>query len=78
MITAANIEKPDEFYAALVELHAGLDGQESLRLNAALILLLANQIGEAGVLSEILQVARQVLVSGSGEAEPTAATAQLV
>ncbi len=58
--TAPNIENPDEFYAALVALHAGLSVEESLKLNAKIIFLLANQVGEPGVLQEILRVASAV------------------
>ncbi len=49
-----NLAQGDEFYAALVALHDGLDASESLRLNARIILLLANQIGDAQLLREIL------------------------
>lgn len=49
-----NIPDPDGFYAALLALHAGLTPEESLKLDAKLILLLANQIGDAAVLREIL------------------------
>jgi Protein of unknown function (DUF2783) len=57
VITAPNIENPDQFYAALAALHTGLSVEESLQLNAKLILLLANQVGDSSVLQEILLVA---------------------
>ena len=59
MNTLPNIANPDEFYNQLVELHAGLGVEESLKLNAKIILLLANQVGDASVLTAILRAARQ-------------------
>ncbi len=53
----ANISGPDEFYAELIGTHEGLTKAESDALNARLILLLANHIGDRQVLSEALQAA---------------------
>ena len=55
--TTANIKVPDEFYAELLTVHEGLSKAESDALNARLILLLANHIGDRQVLSEALQAA---------------------
>jgi hypothetical protein len=55
-----NIAAPDEFYAALIEAHRDLSASESAALNARLILLLANHIGDAAVLSEALNRARPI------------------
>lgn len=55
--TKANIKVPDEFYAELLAVHAGLSKAESDALNARLILLLANHIGDRQVLSKALQAA---------------------
>lgn len=52
------IPDPDGFYAELVAMHAGLDPGESLKLCARLILLLANEVGDAVRLREILDAAR--------------------
>lgn len=49
----------DGFYEALLDAHAGLDREASEALNARLILVLANQIGDAGVLRDCLQIARE-------------------
>ena len=57
LITAPNIAAPDEFYEALINAHRGLPEAESHRLNAKLVLLLANHIGDAAVLSEALTAA---------------------
>ncbi|MEM5472811.1 DUF2783 domain-containing protein [Hoeflea sp. AS60] len=55
--TKANIEAPDEFYAELLSVHEGRSKAESDALNARLILLLANHIGDRAVLSEALAAA---------------------
>jgi len=47
----------DDFYALLMEAHDGLDDDESVRLNARLVLLLANQISDIDVLEQILKEA---------------------
>jgi hypothetical protein len=54
-----NITAPDAFYEALIDAHRGLTLQQSQALNARLILLLANQVGDIGVLREALRHARQ-------------------
>jgi hypothetical protein len=54
-----NLESPDDFYAALVELHRGLSDEQSELVNARLILLLANHVGDVGVLREAMQRARE-------------------
>ena len=48
---------PDGFYAALMQAHRGLDPEASRRLDARLVLLLANHIGDAAVLAEALALA---------------------
>jgi len=55
--TQANIKGPDEFYAELLSVHEGLSKAESDALNARLVLLLANHIGDRAVLSEALKAA---------------------
>ncbi|HET9024610.1 MAG TPA: DUF2783 domain-containing protein [Burkholderiaceae bacterium] len=56
--TQPNIAQPDDFYQALVEAHAGLTEAQSAALNARLILLLANQVGDLETLKEALAAAR--------------------
>jgi hypothetical protein len=51
----------DEFYEALMLAHAGLAEADSAHLNARLILILANQIGDLDVLTEALGIARASL-----------------
>lgn len=53
-----NMADPDAFYELLIDTHQGLDEAQSGMLNARLILLLANHIGDLGVLREALAIAR--------------------
>ena len=53
-----NIADPDGFYAELIDSQRELSEDEALRMNARLILLLANHIGDRGVLSEAIGCAR--------------------
>lgn len=53
--------KGDDFYAALIAAHDGLSDADSQRLNARLVLILANQIGDLAALKAALARARQGL-----------------
>lgn len=53
-----NIIAPDDFYEALIEAHRGLTDAQSELLNARLVLLLANHIGDRDVLDAALHAAR--------------------
>jgi len=55
--TDANIACPDDFYADLLRVHEGKTKAESDALNARLILILSNHIGDAEVLKEALALA---------------------
>ena len=59
LITAPNMANPDDFYEALIDMHRDLDETQSQAVNARLILLLANHIGDIGTLREALVVARE-------------------
>ena len=54
-----NIPDPDGFYAELLETPAGLETSESQALNARLVLILANHIGDRKVLRAALALARK-------------------
>jgi hypothetical protein len=66
-VTLLNIEPnfalPDDFYEALIDAHRDLDAAQSQRLNARLILLLANHIGDLDVLREAMQRARAAVAA---------------
>ncbi|HYM31041.1 MAG TPA: DUF2783 domain-containing protein [Candidatus Cybelea sp.] len=59
--TDLNLSDPDGLYEALVSLHEGLSEAESAKLNAKLVLLLANHIGDEAVLREAMQLARKAV-----------------
>jgi hypothetical protein len=65
MKTALNLQDADTFYEQLLDAHEGLSAEQSRLLDARLILLLANQVGDARVLSECVQAAR-VPTPGAG------------
>ena len=52
------IADPDAFYDALVSAHEGLSEAESADLDARLVLLLANQVGDMKVLLDCIAAAR--------------------
>lgn len=58
LITKVNLAKPDEIYAQLIATHEDLSQQESHALNARLILILINHIGDDTVISEALKLAK--------------------
>mgnify|MGYP000748952854 CR=1 FL=1 len=58
LTTTPNIACPDDFYAALLATHEGLGKAESDALNARLVLILANHIGDAEVLARALELAK--------------------
>jgi len=60
MKTTLNFQDADTFYEQLLDAHTGLDSEQSQLLNARLVLLLANQVGDAKVLKECLEAAGQV------------------
>src|SRR5262249_9000629 len=49
-----NLSRPDDFYEALIALHRDLTLEQSAKVNAKLILILANHIGDMQVLREAL------------------------
>lgn len=49
----------DDFYELLIEAHRDLGDEQSAMLNARLILLLSNHIGDTSLLREALSLARE-------------------
>lgn len=60
MKATLNLQDADGFYEKLLDAHEGLTPEQSQLLNARLILVLANQIGDAKVLAECLVAARDI------------------
>ncbi len=56
--TELGLASPDDFYQSLIGAHEGLSDAQSDLLNAKLVLLLANHIGDSIVLTEALAAAR--------------------
>lgn len=56
--TQPNLQACDDFYEALIAAHQGLPTAESHAMNARLVLLLANHIGDQATLLHALQLAR--------------------
>lgn len=59
LTTEPNLAAPDDFYERLLAAHHGLDDAQSAMVNAKLVLLLANHIGDAEVLAQALAAARE-------------------
>ncbi|MBV9112481.1 MAG: DUF2783 domain-containing protein [Hyphomicrobiales bacterium] len=59
--TSARFSDPDAAYRLIVEAHRGLSDDESRKLDAALILTLANQIGDLAILREALALSRAAI-----------------
>jgi hypothetical protein len=57
--TEPNISAPDDFYQMLVDIHRGLTPEQSKLVNAKLILLFANHIGDLDVVRAAMAKARQ-------------------
>ncbi|QIE48253.1 DUF2783 domain-containing protein (plasmid) [Pseudohalocynthiibacter aestuariivivens] len=61
LILDPNIDDADGFYDELLGVHEGLTQDQSDALNARLILILANHVGDRGVLRQALTLAREVV-----------------
>jgi hypothetical protein len=59
LIVERNIADQDGFYADLLAAHRGLGDSESHALNARLVLILANHVGDGAALREALELARR-------------------
>src|SRR5450759_4154947 len=60
--TSSNFAKPDDAFRAVVEAHRGLTDAQSADLDAALVLILANHIGDLDVLREAIMLAKRRMV----------------
>ena len=65
-----NIAAPDDFYQDLIDLHRDLSEEQSALVNAKLILLLANHVGDAATLRAALAAAREDLPDAAAAADP--------
>lgn len=60
--TASNFASPDDAFRAIVEAHRGLSEQQSADFDVALVLILANHIGDIEVLREALTLAKRRMI----------------
>lgn len=58
LILTPNIDNSDDFYAELLAAHEGLSKEASDALNARLLLVLANHIGDRETLSQAIKTAQ--------------------
>jgi len=63
--TRSNFAKPDDAYRAIAEAHRGLSEAQSADLDAALVLILANHIGDLEVLHEAIALAKRRTLEAS-------------
>lgn len=61
--TQTTFPVPDDFYEHLIDAHRDLSTEQSHAMNAALVLLLSNHIGDLDVVTEALQKARDIVQS---------------
>lgn len=59
LILTPNLKNSDDFYEALLNAHEGLEEPAMHALNARLVLILANHIGDETVLEQALKAARK-------------------
>ena len=60
--TSSNFAKPDDAFRAIVEAHRGLSDAQSADLDAALVRILANHIGDIAVLHEAIALAKRRVI----------------
>ena len=61
--TENNFLSPDDFYERLIDAHRDLSPEQSHAMNAALVLLLANHIGDMQVIEQAFEQARLSLAT---------------
>jgi hypothetical protein len=59
LLTTPNVSHADDIYERLIELHAGKSDEESAVINARLLLLLINHVGDRDVIFEAIALAAE-------------------
>ncbi len=62
--TDPNLTAPDDFYEQLIATHRDLTDAQSALVNAKLVLLLANHVGDPAVLAQAMAAARDGITPG--------------
>lgn len=70
LITDTHLAAPDDFYERLINAHRDLTTAQSHAMNAALVLLLANHIGDLDIIEQALAHARQAALQTDHTALP--------
>lgn len=65
--TKSNFADPDAAYRLIVEAHRGLSDEQSASLDAALVLILANHLGDLDLLREATALAKRSVAEGQRE-----------
>jgi len=65
--TKSNFADPDAAYRLIVEAHRGLSDEQSASLDAALVLILANHLGDLDLLREATVLAKRSVAEGQRE-----------
>lgn len=64
LITESRFADPDRAFRLLIEARRGLTPAEAAALDARLVLLLSNHIGDEAVLREAITAAKEAMASG--------------
>ena len=67
--TGSNFARPDDAFRAVVEAHRGLNDEQSANLDATLVLILANHIGDLDVLREAIALAQRRMIDADQQAQ---------
>jgi hypothetical protein len=59
LVTASQFSNPDEAYVALVVARRGLSEAAAAELDAKLVLILANHVGDLDILKEAIELAKR-------------------
>lgn len=66
LMTTPNLRAADDFYEALIRAHQDLEIQQSHALNAKLVLILANHVGDMDVLQQAIDEALRNTLGSAG------------
>jgi Protein of unknown function (DUF2783) len=72
--TSSNFARPDDAFRAIVEAHRGLSEEQSADFDAALVLILANHIGDIDVLLEAIVLAKRRMLDTSQQQQQQTST----
>lgn len=72
LIRKPNLDKVDDIYQELLQMHEGLDDAQSLKVCARLIFSLVNHIGDSAVVLEAIALARSIPTSSSANVSSSA------